>query len=164
MKRLAFVALLCVFGCGGYPPRGADDRPPKPVVLTCFVVGLERVQLEFAPAGGCAAVEQWYALARQMMNDRGLVPAEAQAPFAGTRVLVIDESFILHDGQMLSGRYEPGPMEITLAGAGRSLLHELLHDWQFARGISNSGAHPGWDTNGYWAADGIFQGTARALE
>jgi hypothetical protein len=131
-------------------------------VQTCFVAGLERVQLEFAV--DCLAVEQLYALARQMMSDRGLVPAESRA-FAGTRVLVIDEPYISHDGMRLNGMYASGsPDEITLERRAETLLHELLHAWQEKHGVSNSGSHPGWDTNGYFAADSAFRAAAHPLK
>src|SRR5258708_18949680 len=151
---------LCFLGCGGYPPRGADDRAAKPVIQTCFIAGLERVQLEFAV--DCLRVEQLYGLARRIMDEKGLVPAESRA-FAGTRVLVIDESSILHDGGVWGGWYEARPDEVALTRSGWALLHELLHDWQFKHGISNSGAHPGWVENGYWEAVARFQAAAAPI-
>src|SRR5215831_13811963 len=152
--RLGAALLLAATGTAcGIETRGADIRAPKPVVSVCRVTGLGLVRGEVSL--DCDAVHSDYALLREIMADRDILP-DRSTVFWTTSVLVIDDDEVLRDdGQAYNG-YFLSSSGVTLArttsGTG-ALLHELLHALQVSMGVPNTGLHLGWETNGYYAAD-----------
>jgi hypothetical protein len=110
----------------------------------------------------CARVLDAYSLAREMLAERALVPADARS-FDQTSVRIFDLYYFNDAGRTFGGCYDQGANEILLPRRGIALLHELLHDWQFAHGIESS-THPHWTELGYWQADYSFQARVVPLD
>lgn len=96
----------------------------------------------------CSAFSHNADLAMRMIGQSSHV-------FHRVHVMVEAGATSLHDHTDADGYYSPN--EIHLSTDGHALLHELLHHWEFAHWILNTGEHPQWDAKGYTALDATYE-------
>lgn len=135
MLKALLVCLLCA--CGA------------PVVSTCEVEGLAvRAELEL----NCGTMGYDVRLARQMLDDRGILPAaDFVHAFEGVPILVGDVGQLDGDKDGTYGLLDG----IRLSRNASALLHEMLHHLEHGRNFMASG-HVGWEEKGYLEADREF--------
>jgi hypothetical protein len=92
------------------------------------------------------------------MSERQILASSASAgTFFNIPVLVINDGYVIHNGELYSGYYQPA-VGVTLSSSGRSLCHELLHALDYKRGKGPPSLHHlGWDQNGFFNADDQYK-------
>ncbi len=100
--------------------------------------------------------------AREALDRQGIVPADEFCPaFRHQRVLIRDEHLWdcgrgSPEGVCLIGQYD-WFYGITVNDDSDSLVHELLHAWDWGHMGLTTGMHDGWIDNGYFRASAWYQ-------
>lgn len=102
----------------------------------------------------CGQFNQNAKTALDMLAKAGFVSPGEQHLYHRVHVTVELDKWNLDDNENVSGTYTLN--EIHISSSGMSLLHEMLHHWQTMNWILDTGEHPHWDTNGYYALDNAF--------
>lgn len=146
MRSFLVLAVVLV-GCG---------RPAS----VCAVGGAE---VESDADIDCGLASENWRTAREVLIGRGIVPAEAfDRAYGALRVRVRPERAWSYWGKRVIGTYEP-PSSVEVNFRMESLAHEMLHHWQVLNGVTNSADHPGWSSNGYDLASGLYSDAAESV-
>ena len=123
---------------------------------SCDGAGLAIIHLE--DQRDCSCIESQVSLARDILASRDIVSTDMN--FASDITLWIHAAEKQVDGQAW-GKYWLEWEYIEDSRQNRSLLHELLHHWEYRwLGVpyNETAAHKNWDEKGYHAVSNQFKG------
>lgn len=135
---------------------GCTSGVPGPTVKTCNGGLLPNIQLTVAKP--CAQVYFDEQLAVMVAKTTAGVDVTETMPTVGT-VTQMSANWWWFDGYPIQGYTEwDAQANISIKTNVRldSLLHELLHAYEFRHGIENTADHPGWDVKHYYDADNAY--------
>jgi hypothetical protein len=149
---------LLLVACGPSPDwleEVAAGIPEDHLVTEIDLPCLGLVRSEFRISA--ARLARNLVLARQILDEHGLVPRKDFCPTFETVPVVIRSRAILKTTEAGSyiGWYN-WFTGIELENTGRALLHELLHHWDAIHLQVGTYWHKDWDTNGYDNADDAY--------
>jgi hypothetical protein len=87
--------------------------------------------------------------AAALLVQSGVVPFGSLHDFNRVNVLVIDAASVTQSDPNKIGSYDNLTEKIYLARDGRSLVHEMLHHWEWIHGVMNTDDHPDWCAKGF---------------
>jgi hypothetical protein len=149
MVRSAAVSLVILVGCGG-----SSFDYPNEHQYGCFRFNSAQ------PFDSVEALDKNSLAVVSILASRGIARdfCEVVGP---QEVIILEEPIETGDGYV-HGACLPGTDVSMITRSTRSLMHEMLHRWDFAHLAYGSVSHAGWDTNGYRdASDEYIQNVYR---